>query len=685
MRSFSTNPVRVSTPVKGQKRTFHSGLAISYFHFQCTMPLVLLDGKADLLRLVIEWLEFRDRKALSSVSKYTTRSELRQLVFSQCVLRLPPLQSVVQVAVDASKQKKTKKKTAKTDPSGDDEQTWNAYYAASFLRTLNPQLVPFIQKVHIPLSVAKRLLRMLQFVPNLQKVSFWNDVVSPLASKTQVKQITVMDVGYVNGLTSLKVLDFSAIKAVHDFDAVEVMTNLQTLDLSQSDVSDIGCLAQLRKLEVLNLRSTRVEDLSCLEQLQNLLWLDVSDTRVHDFTALRFLQRLKYLNVSRNWVQDVVPLRFLPALRTLKLCNSGSLGPLELVLNAPNLEACHLHDTMLTDLFFLAGTPKVQYLDIRRTHVVDLSPLALLNDLDTLLIDDSKLTSDFGSSELRQENARWASGLKNLRNLQILQTSAEIHEDEDFAYALPVDGSILLHFPKLQALETPALVNYDVMYPALDTLCDLQLHHWTSDDLRQLAVDSKVVNLKTLKLALPSSPEIVDLLPLDAFENLQNLELVDVLFEDLAPLASLVHLEKLDLSLKSRSKRQLARKYQREQNFSFMEALVKLEALTLAGRVDFKDASVLASLTGVKKLSLNGSKVTSLAPLAKLTQLEYLDVASTPIGSVEELESLALLEEIWIPEKVDCSFLQDALRFPRLHSLWHREHFNCLWNNHRQV
>ncbi|KAF1316584.1 hypothetical protein FI667_g15326, partial [Globisporangium splendens] len=569
---------------------------------------------------------------------------------------------------------------------GDDEVVWRTYYASTFLQKLNPQMVPFIQKVHVPLSMAKRLLRMLQFVPNLQKVSFWNDVAvssSSSTAKSKVKQITVMDIGYVSGLASVSVLDLSAIKTVHDFDAIETMTNVQTLDLSQSDVSDIECLASLRKVKVLNLRNTRVSDLSCLAQLQTLTWLDLSDTRVQDFSPLRFLQHVEYLDLSRNWVQDFVPLRFLTALRTLKLCNSGSLGPLELVLNAPNLEACHVHNTMLTDLFFLAGVLQLKYLDVRRTHVVDLSPLGLLQHLETLRIDDSKLTSDFGSNDLRQENARWASGLKQLKRLEILQTSADIHDEQEFAYALRVDGSILLHFPALQSLETPALVNYDVMYPAMGTLRELELHHWTSDDLRQLAADSKVASLKTLRLALPASHEVVDLSPLDAFESLQSLELVDVLFEDLSPLASLGHLEKLDLSLKSRSKRQLARKYQREQDFSFLEALVKLQSLTLNGRVDFKETRVLADLSQLKRLSLSGSKVTSLSPIAKLTELEYLNVASTPIESIEELEPLVLLQEIWIPERVDCSFLHENETFPHLRAVWHRDEFNCLWNNHK--
>lgn len=666
------------------------------------MPLVLLDGKADLLRQVLAWLEFRDRQALSSANHYTTRSELRQLVFAQSVLRLPPLQSVAVngLSATASKSSKPKKRPMSAAAIGADEQeAWSAYYAGTFLRRLDPQMVPYIQRVLVPLSMAKRLLCMLQFAPNLHHVSFYNDAVpvpslssasaSTLSSsKPRVKHITVMDVGYVSGLKSLKVLDLSMIKHVHCFDAIEALTSLQSLDLSQTNVDDVDALSELRSLEVLNLRQTRVVDLSFLESMaKTLRWLDISDSRVQDLSPLAQLQSVEYLNLSRNWVHDVTPLQSLTALRTLKLCNSGSLGPLELVLNAPHLTACHLHDTMLSDLQFLIEIPKLVFLDIRRTHVDDLSPLRTLSKLETLLIDDSKFTTEIGSEIQRQEMARWTSGLQSLKNLQIYQVSADFHEEEHVVYAQPIDGSVLMHLPRLETLETPALMDYEALYPSFGTLRELQLHSWGSEDLRKLAVDPKAANLKTLKLALPSGPHIVDLSPLESFEGLETLELVDVLFEDLSPIGSLVHLRKLDLSLKSRFKRQLARKYKHEKDFSFLSALTQLQVLNLDGRVDFRDAAHLESLGTLRKLNLHGTKVASLAALARVVQqqLVSLNVASTLVESVLELglsESL-VLEELWIPERVKCAELRDRARFPLLRALWHRDGFNCLMNNHQ--
>ncbi|TYZ68385.1 hypothetical protein PybrP1_003368 [[Pythium] brassicae (nom. inval.)] len=639
------------------------------------MTLELLDD--DVLRLVLAWLTFRDRQSLSTVGRTAARSQLRQLVLSQSVLRLPPLQSIARVA----------------NGLHNSDAAWQAYCAHPFLRRLvSSETVAATRRVLVPLSVAQRLLALLQFAPLLESVRFYNDAV-PATAKNAVKQVTVMDVGFVSVLTGLRALDLSTIKHVHCLDAIAVMTNLRTLDLSQTaiDGADAEALSHLQRLEVLDLKRTRVANLSFLTPLaENLRWLDVSGTRVGDFSPLTRLRNLAYLNMSRNFVEDAAPLRFLPALQTLKLCDTVSRGPLELVLNAPGLVACHLHDTMLSDVNFLLATPHLQYLDVRRTHdVPNLAPLAALAQLETLLIDDSVLALDGVDGELRrQANAQWAGRLQRLKHLRIDQLSAEIDDDEHLAYAYPIDGSILPHFVSLEVLESPSLTDFQPLHSIYDSLRELQLHNWTAEDLHQLALAPGAANLHSLKLALPSSPEVVDLYPLEAFEGLETLELIDVLFEDLAPLGSLQQLRKLNLVLKSRSKRQLARKYRREQDFSFLEALTQLEVLNLDGRVDFKDASPLARLRALKKLCLQGTKVSELSALVNASELVSLNVASTPVKQAAELLGrLPLLESLWIPEKVRCEELQDTSDrgFPRLRFLWHRDDFNCLWTRHRHV
>lgn len=640
------------------------------------MALELLDD--DVLRLVLAWLTFRDRQSLSAIGRTAARSQLRQLVLSQSVLRLPPLQSVALVG---------------THGQHDSDSAWQAYCAHPFLRRLaTSEVVAAMRRVLVPLSVAQRLLALLQHAPQLEHLRFYNDAV-PATTKHAVKQVTVMDVGFVSVLIGLRVLDLSAVERVHCLDAIAVMTNLRTLDLSQTDIDDedAEALAHLPELEVLDLKRTRIASLSFLQPLAaSLRWLDVSDTRVEDFSPLKHLHHLTFLNMSRNYVNGLTSLRFLVALRTLKLCDTGSLGPLELVLNAPNLLACHVHDTMLSDVTFLLSTPKLQYLDIRRTHIVqDLGPLAALPQLETLLFDDSVLALDDADGELRrQSNAQWASRLEHLKVLRIDQLSAEIDDAEHVAYVYPIDGSIFSHFANLETLQSPSVTDFQPLHSLFDSLRELQLHNWTEEDLQQLALAPAAANLTSLKLALPSSPEVIDLYPLEAFEGLESLELVNVLFEDLAPIGALQRLRKLYLSLTSRLKRQLLLKFRRERDFSFLEALTQLEVLKLDGRADFRDASPLASLRTLKKLSLQGTKVSELSALVHLSELVSLNVASTPVKHATKLLGrLPLLESLWIPEKVCCKELQDTSDrgFPRLRFLWHREDFNCLWTSHCRV
>ncbi|KAG6584695.1 leucine-rich repeat domain-containing protein [Phytophthora cinnamomi] len=152
-------------------------------------------------------------------------------------------------------------------------------------------------------------------------------------------------------------------------------------------------------------------------------------------------------------------------------------------------------------------------------------------------------------------------------------------------------------------------------------------------------------------MSLPPTAQVMDLLPLEGFVQLKQLELLDVLFEDLTPLGALVNLEKLVLSLPDRGKRQLARRHKDHQTtFEFLLHLTQLQELSLVGRVDFKDASLLSGMHKMRRLWLNATKVEDVAPLATLTRLEMLDLGLTPLTKMEGIPKLLELESIWIPE-----------------------------------
>jgi len=147
--------------------------------------------------------------------------------------------------------------------------------------------------------------------------------------------------------------------------------------LSNTQVSDLSPLAELKNLERLQFSNTQVSDLSPLAELKNLEWLSLS-SQVSDLSPLAELKSLKRLYFSNTQVSDLSPLAELK-----------------------NLERLYFSNTQVSDLSPLAELKNLEWLDLRDTQVNDLSPLADLKSLELLRLENTQV-SDEQVQELRQ-------------------------------------------------------------------------------------------------------------------------------------------------------------------------------------------------------------------------------------------------------------------------------------------
>ena len=145
----------------------------------------------------------------------------------------------------------------------------------------------------------------------------------------------------------------------------QVLTQLNSLDLSNTQVTDLSPLSVLTQLNSLYLRNTQVTDLSPLSVLTQLNSLDLRNTQVTDLSPLSVLTQLKELVLSSSQVTDLSPLSILTQLNLLDLSN-----------------------TQVTDLSPLSVLTHLNRLDLRNTQVTNLSMLKHLDKL--TIVTDSK-------------------------------------------------------------------------------------------------------------------------------------------------------------------------------------------------------------------------------------------------------------------------------------------------------
>ena len=158
---------------------------------------------------------------------------------------------------------------------------------------------------------------------------------------------------------------------------VAKLTNLTSLRLDGTKLSDVSPLAILTSLNHLDLDSTQVSDVSPLAYLTNLTFLRLDGTKVSDVSPLAHLTNLTFLRLDGTKVSDVSPLAKLT-----------------------NLKELYLGGTNVTDVSSLANLTKLMSLSLAGTNVTNVSPLAKLTNLSSLNLKGAQVSDVASLSRL---------------------------------------------------------------------------------------------------------------------------------------------------------------------------------------------------------------------------------------------------------------------------------------------
>lgn len=213
----------------------------------------------------------------------------------------------------------------------------------------------------------------------------------------------------IAGLTELQSLRLDGTQ-VTDIAPLADLIALQTLWLTGTQVADITPLAGLTALQTLGLDDTRVVDVSSLAGLTALQALSLGGKQTGDISTLAGLITLQTLWLSNTLVVDISPLAGLKALQTLFLSNTqvADISPLA-GLNV--LQKLRLDDTRVADITPVAGLTALQEFWLYGTQVTDISPLMGLTLLQTLGLNSTQVTDLRPLRDLTELGSRKLTGL----------------------------------------------------------------------------------------------------------------------------------------------------------------------------------------------------------------------------------------------------------------------------------
>ena len=263
-------------------------------------------------------------------------------------------------------------------------------------------------------------------------------------SSIRIEGSRVSDLSPIAGLTQLKALDIDFTdppSIIHDAKQLSRLVNLTFLALH--GVEDLTPLAGLPKLEQLFVSHANIRDLSPLARLVNLELIHMSGALISDLSPLAGLTKLEHVYLPGGDISDLTPLAGLTELEELYLHHNSisDISPIAGLTNLKRLDLSRID--ILSDISPLATLSNLEWLSLRHNNISDISALARLTNLTYMdlarneISDVSPLAtlSNLKRLELLDNNISDISALARLTNLTWLNVSQ--NEISDLS---PLDG-----------------------------------------------------------------------------------------------------------------------------------------------------------------------------------------------------------------------------------------------------
>lgn len=525
----------------------------------------------------------------------------------------------------------------------------------------------------------------------------------------------------IRDMMALQDLDLSNNRIIQTIEPLSRLTGLRTLDLSGTNISDLGPMRNLTELTSLNLAKTPVEDLSSLRYSDKLQDLNLSHTQVYDLSVVEKMSHLHKLILTGTSIRDLSVLSALPGLEILDLSNTGltDLTPVTALTQLTELDAA---GNPVTDFHSLSSLTGLQILNLDTTQLKDLTPLTTLKNLTILHVNNTRVDS--------------------LNALMKLPRLERIYCDHSGVTRKTADNFMAKRKGVLVVFDSEDLRSWWSLLPApwKEILSHAgatgsmptkeELVKIANLDSINIANDKGILNLEPLKhllslrILLAGNTAVMDLLPLKDLHDISRLDVTNTLvssveplqdlkklrtlyadgtrIHDLSPLAGLPQLDKVYIDRTGIDVSNVQAFLQRnpaclvvyntnqfnswwsglspawKQAFEKegvnpkattedLHRLAELTKLTLEGS-GLDDLSPLVVFLRLRELSFTNTSIADLSPLSSLPTLRSIKASASPIHDLQPLSELTDLEDLDISNTAveDVSPLADLVQLIRL-------------------
>ena len=342
----------------------------------------------------------------------------------------------------------------------------------------------------------------------------WEDIInqklnlSDSISKEQIHQIL-----------KINEIEISGNKDITHIEPVEFMPNLQVLNFTATQVSDLSPIKNLQNLHILNGANSMVKDLSPLKNLTALKAINFDNTEVADISVISELSQIDSLFFNNTKVKDISALNDLSR------------------FNAAYFEQTQVTDEDFNRLNFNEDSSVVIY----KTDKLRAWWGNLGDEWQNIFKESNNLTGRPSTEELHQLTSKKDLAVKSIK-LNNLDPVPEFTRLKSLSFT---DSQITSLYPlvslkKLEELTCPRNPISDI--EALSTHTQLRILNLDNTQISDLKPIRSLKELRELKI---SGTNVKDLSAVSGFEKLEVLDFSKTKIKKIKPLSGLYNLKVL--------------------------------------------------------------------------------------------------------------------------------------------
>lgn len=392
--------------------------------------------------------------------------------------------------------------------------------------------------------------------------------------------------------------------------------------------------ANMETLLRLNANGVSIDNLTGLESTTKLNTLDLTNNNVSDISAIAGLATLRKLNLGQNKISDIWAVTGLVNLTSLNLGNN-SISGISAVANLTNLTVLNLYNNSVSDISAIANLDRLKRLQLQNNSISDISPLVANMGLgvgDTIYVEGNLLNYPSIHTHIPTLQAKGVDVSFNGRTpARLVKISGDQYgfPATPLSYPLVVEvqdehGIAFAGVPVTFAVDAGAgTLSTTVTTTKADGKAECKLMLGPILETNTVSVSANEIETKVTFTAVAKEEVIIpDYNLYAAVETTLKVAQADGIVPSM--IATLTNLDARNASIS---------------DLTGLKFAANLTSLNLEGN-SVSDISALTGLTDLKWLNLRVNNISGISTIGKLTNLTVLDLSNNSVSNISAVEGL---------------------------------------------